>query len=543
MGHTATGQAGTSHSGTAQPGHGQARTHDVIRALGLDADPRFVARPPTAQQAGVEHIAITENPATGEVIAGVRLDTAETYERTIAESLQAFERWREVPAPARGNVVRAIGDEFRKMKQPLGELVSLEMGKIKAEGLGEVQETIDIADYAVGLSRQLPGQVFPSERPGHRLMEQWLPLGPVGVISAFNFPNAVWAWNAMLAAVCGDVTIWKPSLLTPLVAMASNAIADRVATSMGHPGVFRLIIGTDDVVGERLVADRRIPLISATGSCRMGKRVGQVVAARLGRSLLELGGNNALIVHADADLKLAIPAIVFGAVGTAGQRCTTTRRLIVHESIASTVIDKLVRAYTQIIEGGKIGDPLKEGTLIGPLINERAVEGYLAAVAAAQQQGGAVLVGGKRASTGGAAAGRGHYVEPTIVRAPASNHLPISEQETFAPILYVFTYKSIDEAIAMNNRVDQGLSSAVFTESLRVSERFLSPTGAGSDCGIANVNAGTNGAEIGGAFGGEKDTGGGRESGSDSWKAYMRRQTCTINFGGQFALAQGIRFE
>lgn len=478
---------------------------------------------------------ISENPATGKAIAGVRLDTADSYDKTIGESVKSFQQWREVPAPVRGNVVRAVGDEFRRLKDPLGALVSLEMGKIKAEGLGEVQETIDIADYAVGLSRQLPGQVFPSERAGHRLMEQWLPLGPIGVISAFNFPNAVWAWNAMLAAVCGDVTIWKPSLLTPLTAIASNAIADRVATSMGHPGVFRLVIGTDDVVGERMVADRRLPLISATGSCRMGKRVGQVVAARLGRCLLELGGNNALIVHSDADLKLAIPAIVFGAVGTAGQRCTTTRRLIVHESIAESVCDRLVSAYKQIIEGGRIGDPLREGTLVGPLINARAVEAFELAIASAKQQGGKVLVGGSRAKLGG------NYVEPAVIRADHS--LPIAEQETFAPILYVFEYSTIEEAIALNNRVEQGLSSAVFTDSIRVSERFLSPSGSGSDCGIANVNAGTSGAEIGGAFGGEKETGGGRESGSDSWKAYMRRQTCVVNFSGKFELAQGIRFE
>lgn len=505
---------------------------EVLQALGLHKDPRCVF---DVAGAPADGMIISENPATGKAIAGVRLDTADSYDKTIGESVKSFQQWREVPAPVRGNVVRAVGDEFRRLKDPLGALVSLEMGKIKAEGLGEVQETIDIADYAVGLSRQLPGQVFPSERAGHRLMEQWLPLGPIGVISAFNFPNAVWAWNAMLAAVCGDVTIWKPSLLTPLTAIASNAIADRVATSMGHPGVFRLVIGTDDVVGERMVADRRLPLISATGSCRMGKRVGQVVAARLGRCLLELGGNNALIVHSDADLKLAIPAIVFGAVGTAGQRCTTTRRLIVHESIAESVCDRLVSAYKQIIEGGRIGDPLREGTLVGPLINARAVEAFELAIASAKQQGGKVLVGGSRAKLGG------NYVEPAVIRADHS--LPIAEQETFAPILYVFEYSTIEEAIALNNRVEQGLSSAVFTDSIRVSERFLSPSGSGSDCGIANVNAGTSGAEIGGAFGGEKETGGGRESGSDSWKAYMRRQTCVVNFSGKFELAQGIRFE
>jgi aldehyde dehydrogenase (NAD+) len=459
----------------------------------------------------------------------------------VRESVGAFAKWREVPAPARGQVVRAIGDEFRRFKEPLGELIALEMGKIRAEGMGEVQETIDIADFAVGLSRQLPGQVFPSERPGHRMYEQWLPLGLVGVISAFNFPNAVWAWNAMLAGVCGDITIWKPSLLTPLTAMASNRIADRVATRMGHPGVFRLVIGTDEQVGERLVSDRRIPLISATGSCRMGRRVGQVVAQRMGRALLELGGNNAIIVHEDADLELAARSIVFGAVGTAGQRCTTTRRLIVHEKVAAKLTDKLVIAYKQVM--GKIGDPLKEGTLVGPLINGKAVEGFLGAIELAKQQGGAVLVGGRVARLSEPGLAGGHFVEPTIIKAPPGNKLPISGEETFAPILYVFTYTKLDEAMAMQNGVEQGLSSAIFTESLRASERFLSVTGSGSDCGIANVNIGTSGAEIGGAFGGEKETGGGRESGSDSWKQYMRRQTCTINYGGGFALAQGIRFE
>jgi aldehyde dehydrogenase (NAD+) len=361
------------------------------------------------------------------------------------------------------------------------------------------------------------------------------------VITAFNFPHAVWGWNAMLAAVCGDVTIWKPSLLAPLTALATNAIADRVATSMGHPGVFRLVIGNDDVVGERLIADRRVPLISATGSCRMGRRVGQVVADRLGRCLLELGGNNAVIVTEHADLDLALKYVVFGAVGTAGQRCTTTRRLIVHESIADRFVDRLVSAYRTI----RVGDPLAEGTLVGPLINARAVDGFLSAVAAAKQQGGRVLAGGARlvASAGGEAVAPGHFVQPTIIRAPAANDLPIAREETFAPILYVFTYRDLDQAIALQNGVDQGLSSAIFTNSMRESERFLSPSGTGSDCGIANVNLGTSGAEIGGAFGGEKDTGGGRESGSDAWKAYMRRQTSAVNFGTGFTLAQGIRFE
>jgi len=474
------------------------------------------------------------NPATGQRLATIKLMTAPDYERTIAEACETFKRWREVPAPVRGQVVRAIGEEFRKHQKDLGELISLEVGKIRAEGAGEVQETIDIADFAVGLSRQLYGMTMPSERPLHRVQEQWHPLGLVGVISAFNFPNAVWAWNAMLAAVCGDVVIWKPSLLAPLTAIATNTIAERVASGLGYPGVFRLVIGADDVVGERLIADRRIPLISATGSCRMGKRVGAVVAQRLGRSLLELGGNNACIVDPTADLDLALKAIVFAAVGTAGQRCTSTRRLIVHESIAPKFIERLVAAYRTIT----VGDPLKDGTLVGPLINARAVEGYERAVSEAKKQGCTVLAGGERANVSGLG---GHFVQPTIIRAPAGNALPIALEETFAPILYIFTYRELDEALALHNGVDQGLSSAIFSTDIRVTERFLGPSG--SDCGLAYINTGTSGAEIGGAFGGEKDTGGGRESGSDSWKAYMRRQTATIHSGRELKLAQGIRFE
>jgi aldehyde dehydrogenase (NAD+) len=508
---------------------------DVLRDLGLSDHPRLVldARGP----AGVTPdggVVVSENPATGQPLAGVRLDDAAAYDRVAERSAAAFKTWREVPAPARGQVVRAIGDEIRRLKEPLGKLVSLEVGKILQEGLGEVQETIDIAEFAVGLSRQLPGSVFPSERPQHKMYEQWLPLGPVGVITAFNFPNAVWGWNAMLAAVCGDTTIWKPSLLAPLTALATNAIAERVAAAHGHKDIFTLVIGTDDQVAERLVNDRRLPLISATGSCRMGRRVGSLVAERLGRCLLELGGNNAIIVDPTADLNLAIPSIVFGAVGTAGQRCTTTRRLILHTSIAADVTDRLVRAYKTIT----IGDPLGQGTLVGPLINQRAVEGYLHAVRAAKEQGGKVLIGGEvhRGPTSG------YFVTPTIVQAPPDNRLPIADEETFAPILYVFTYGTLDEALSMNNGVAQGLSSAIFTDSVRAMERFLAPSGSGSDCGIANVNLGTSGAEIGGAFGGEKETGGGRESGSDSWKTYMRRQTTTINAGASVRLAQGIQF-
>jgi len=482
--------------------------------------------------AGGRELAVSvRSPHDGSELAGVSLDTVITYDEAVERAAAAFKSWRSVPAPQRGLVVRAIGDSFRQHKQALGELVSLEVGKILQEGLGEVQETIDIADFAVGLSRQCYGLTMPSERPQHRMMEQWLPLGPVGIISAFNFPNAVWAWNAMLAAVCGDTVVWKPSLLAPLTALASHTIAERVACSMGFPNIFQLVIGTDDVVGERLISDVRLPLISATGSCRMGKRVGAVVAGRFGRCLLELGGNNAVIIDASANLQLTIPSVVFAAVGTAGQRCTSTRRLIVHSSIVEDVIAKLVRAYSTV----RIGDPLADNTLVGPLITPAAVAGFERAVAAAVAQGGVVLRGGKRM------AGGGNYVEPTIVRAPSTNLLPIANEETFAPILYVFTYETIEEALALNNSVAQGLSSAIFTDSVGSVERFLSPTG--SDCGIANINLGTSGAEIGGAFGGEKETGGGRESGSDSWKAYMRRQTCTINHGTKLTLAQGIKFE
>ncbi|MGE3109990.1 MAG: aldehyde dehydrogenase family protein [Phycisphaerales bacterium] len=511
--------------------------HSQLHSLGVTADPRFV--PVDALGSSHAGIALSRNPATGELLGAVRMNDAASFESELDGAVKTFAAWRDVPAPVRGQVVRAIGEEFRTHKQALGELISLEMGKIRAEGLGEVQETIDIADFAVGLSRQLPGLTIPSERAHHRMMEQWHPLGPVGVISAFNFPNAVWAWNAMLAAICGDVTIWKPSLLTPLTSLATNRIADSVASAMGYPGVFRLILGPDDVIGERFIADKRVPLISATGSCRMGRRVGQVVAARLGRCLLELGGNNAVIVHEDADQELALRGILFAAVGTCGQRCTSTRRLIIHQNIADAFLARLVTAYQSV----RLGDPMEEGTLVGPLLNERALEGFLHAVAAAKSQGGHVLVGGGRASVVNRMGKTlpGHFVEPTIIRAPKGNALPIARDETFAPILYVFTYNSLDEAIALHNAVDQGLSSAIFTEGLRSAERFLSPSG--SDCGLAYVNLATSGAEIGGAFGGEKDTGGGRESGSDSWKAYMRRQTCTVNYGGRFELAQGIRFE
>ena len=501
-----------------------------LESLPLASDPRFI--PAERCDAGDASQVVSLNPATGEPLGGVRLDGAAELEAAIERAGAAFLAWRLVPAPQRGEVVRRIGHALRKHKDALGALVSMEVGKIRSEGLGEVQETIDIADYATGLSRMLGGRTMPSERADHRLFEQWQPLGPIGVITAFNFPNAVWGWNAMIAAVCGDTVIWKPSLMAPLTAMATNAIADAVASEMGHEGVFNLVIGSDEEVAKPMVADARLPLISATGSTEMGRKVGQVVAARLGRSLLELGGNNAVVVEPDADLDLAVPALLFAAVGTAGQRCTSTRRLIAHESIVEGLLKKLVAAY----ERAPIGDPMDDATLVGPLITEQAGAAFDAAVEEAKAQGGTVLTGGTRADV----ALGGCFVRPTIIRAPRSNTLPIAQRETFAPILYVFTYNDLDEAIALHNSTAHGLSSAIMTGSVMASERFLSP--AGSDCGIANVNIGTSGAEIGGAFGGEKDTGGGREAGSDSWKAYMRRQTCTINYGAALRLAQGVRF-
>ncbi len=469
------------------------------------------------------------DPSTGDTIAAVRTGSADDYERVAATATEAFAGWRAETAPARGELIRLLGERLRAKKRALGALVSLEMGKIRAEGEGEVQEMIDICDFAVGLSRQLYGLSLHSERPGHRMYEQWHPLGPIGVITAFNFPVAVWAWNAAIAGVCGDPVIWKPSLKTPLCAIAVQRIADEVFAEAGHAGVSGLIMGEDATVGETMVADPRLPLISATGSCRMGRHVGQRVAARMGRSLLELGGNNALVVLDDADLDLAVRAIVFGAVGTTGQRCTTTRRLLVQKGVAAELTERLQKAYAQV----RIGNPLDAETLMGPLIDGDAVDGMMAALETAAKQGGEVLCGGKRVDR------PGFFVEPTIVRASAD--MPIVAEETFAPILYVIEVADVEVAIAANNGVAQGLSSAIFTNDLRCSERWLSA--AGSDCGIANVNIGTSGAEIGGAFGGEKDTGGGREAGSDSWKAYMRRQTCTVNWSGQLPLAQGIKFE
>ena len=490
-----------------------------------------------------DHI-ISYNPATGEPIAAVRKQTTEEYNAQVERSNAIFNEWRMLPAPKRGELVRRIGNAFREYEQPLGELVSMECGKILAEGIGEVVECIDIADFAVGLSRQLYGLTIASERPRHQMIEQWQPLGTIGIISAFNFPVAVWAWNSMLAAVCGDTMVWKPSDITPLTAIAMTNVAHDVMRNQdifkpenGDPcDVFGLIIGSVEEVGEPMIADRRLPLISATGSCRMGRRVGEVVGGRLGRSLLELGGNNAIIIMDDADLDMVIRGTLFGAVGTAGQRCTSTRRLLCHESVVDQVVDGLMNAYKQV----NIGNPLEDGTLMGPLINEAAVENMRSSIEQAASEGCDILCGGVEGIERFADT-PGNYVEPTIVRVPKGAPMPeVVKEETFAPILYVFTIENLDEALVMHNEVDQGLSSAIFTNSMRNAGRFLSPEG--SDCGIANVNIGTSGAEIGGAFGGEKDTGGGRESGSDSWKAYMRRQTCTSNWSADMPLAQGIEF-
>ncbi len=469
------------------------------------------------------------NPADGKPIARVRTASRADYDRVVEQAQKAFLSWRMVPAPQRGEVVRQLGNALREAKDDLGTLVTLEAGKIRSEGLGEVQEMIDICDFAVGLSRQLYGLTIASERPQHRMFEQWHPLGPVGVITAFNFPVAVWAWNAALAAVCGDTIVWKPSNETPLTAIAVQRICDKVMQANGITGVFTLCVGDAEPIGTAMTSDRRLPLISATGSCAMGRKVGTAVSQRLGRSLLELGGNNGVILAESANLDLALRGVAFAAVGTAGQRCTTLRRLIVHESIAETFLARLVKVYGSV----KIGNPWEEGVLVGPLINERAVSGMLRAVETANAQGGEIVCGGRRVER------PGYFVEPTIVR--AHSQMAIVREETFAPILYVMTYRTLDEAIAIHNSVDQGLSSAIFTDRLTEAEAFLSARG--SDCGIANVNIGTSGAEIGGAFGGEKETGGGREAGSDAWKAYMRRQTCTINGGGDLPLAQGVKFE
>jgi aldehyde dehydrogenase (NAD+) len=472
---------------------------------------------------------VSYNPATGEALATVVQATNETYEKVASAAQEAFLSWREVPAPKRGEVVRDLGNALREYKEPLGDLVTVEMGKIRVEGHGEVQEMIDICDMAVGQSRMLYGLSMHSERPAHRMYEQWHPLGIIGLVTSFNFPVAVWSWNSALAAVCGDTILWKPSSYTPLSAIAVTHIANKVMADYGLTGIFNLAIGSGRDVGELILNDRRIPLVSFTGSTSVGVHVSEAVARRFGRTILELGGNNGIIVSEKADLSMATRAILFGAVGTAGQRCTSTRRIIMQESIGDDLTQQLVNAYGQV----RIGDPLQAETLMGPLVVNTSVEEMMDAIKQAQADGGEVVYGGHMLPDLGP-----NFVEPAIIKMPAQTE--IVKTETFAPILYLLEYESIEEAIRIHNDVPQGLSSAIFTDSLREAEAFFSV--AGSDCGIANVNIGTSGAEIGGAFGGEKETGGGRESGSDAWKSYMRRQTNTINWSEDLPLAQGIKF-
>ena len=501
---------------------------DILKRLGL-AEENSGAWAGARELPGSGPVIESFNPATGKRIASVRSASEDEYEEIIGSAREAFHLWRAMPAPHRGEAVRLCAEALRRHKDALGSLVSLEMGKIKAEGDGEVQEMIDIADFAVGQSRMLYGRTMHSERPGHRMYEQWHPLGVVGIISAFNFPVAVWSWNALIAAVCGNVCVWKPSPKTPLCAIAVQKICNEALAAGGFPPIFNVFVEADVAMAEAFVDDERVDLVSFTGSTPVGRKVAARVAARLGRSLLELGGNNALIVDEKANLELAVPAIVFGAVGTAGQRCTTTRRVLVHEKLFDELAHRLMHAYSQV----KVGDPLDPKTLMGPLIDAAAVLRYEAALEKVIARGGRVLTGGHVISR------PGHFVQPTIVK--ASNEWDVVQEETFAPILYLIPFHHLDEAIALNNAVRQGLSSAIFTDDLQTAERFLAATG--SDCGIANVNIGTSGAEIGGAFGGEKDTGGGREAGSDSWKAYMRRQTNTINYSHELPLAQGIKFD
>ncbi|QSX78212.1 L-piperidine-6-carboxylate dehydrogenase [Agrilutibacter solisilvae] len=508
-------------------------THPVLSALGLTQNESGTYlgsdQWSTTQDAGVLE---PVNPTTGEVLGRVQASSQADYDLIIERAQAAFKVWRTTPAPRRGEAIRLCADALRTHKDALGSLVALEMGKSKPEGDGEVQEMIDIGEFAVGLSRQLYGLTMHSERPGHRMYEQWHPIGIVGVISAFNFPVAVWAWNAFVAAICGDITVWKPSPKTPLSAIAAMKVCNEALKKGGFPDIFFLFNDAGSELAQHFVDDRRVPLISFTGSTKIGRNVGERVARRMGRSLLELGGNNAIIVDQTADLKLAIPAIAFGAVGTAGQRCTTTRRLFVHDSIYDDVLAKLIAAYKQVEK--KIGDPTDPANLMGPLNSRDGVDAYLDAVEKAKAAGGKI-------ETGGAAIeGKGNFVLPTIVTG-LTNDSQIVQHETFAPILYVMKFKTIEEAIHLQNDVPQGLSSSIFTANLKAAEAFLAASG--SDCGIANVNIGTSGAEIGGAFGGEKETGGGRESGSDSWKAYMRRQTNTINYSDALPLAQGIKFD
>jgi aldehyde dehydrogenase (NAD+) len=505
----------------------QNQKNALFERFGIGADnPGVCLGPGQWRGAGAKIVSV--NPANEQVLARVMVANGDDLQAVIAAAASAAQAWRAFPAPRRGEAVRRFGNLLRENKDALGTLVSLENGKIKAEGDGEVQEMIDIADFAVGQSRMLYGKTMHSERAAHRMYEQWHPLGVVGVISAFNFPVAVWAWNAMLAAICGNATMWKPSPKTPLTALAVQSLANRVMAELSLPAIFTLAIA-DNAGTRALVADPRIALVSFTGSSAVGRDIATTVAARFGKSLLECAGNNAIIVADDADLDLVVPAVVFGAVGTAGQRCTTTRRLIVHESRMEQVLARLKVAYAQV----RIGDPLEPSTLMGPLIDAAAAANYVAAIAEATKSGGALICGGR------VLPGPGHWVEPAIV-AHARNEWPCVQRETFAPILYVMSFATVEEAIALNNGVPQGLSSAVFTLSMRTAEAFLAA--GGSDCGIANVNIGTSGAEIGGAFGGEKETGGGRESGSDAWQAYMRRQTNTINWSRELPLAQGIKF-
>ncbi|QIK81567.1 aldehyde dehydrogenase family protein [Lysobacter sp. HDW10] len=507
--------------------------HPVLTALGLN-DTESGTYLGNREWSSTRDAGVLEpvNPTTGEVLGKVHASSRADYDTMMARATETFKAWRKVPAPKRGEAIRLCADALRANKDALGSLVALEMGKSKPEGDGEVQEMIDIGEFAVGLSRQLYGLTMHSERPGHRMYEQWHPIGVVGVISAFNFPVAVWAWNSFVAAVCGNVTVWKPSPKTPLSAIASMKICNEALNAAGFPDIFFLFNDAGTDLAQDFVDDKRVALVSFTGSTKVGRTVGERVARRMGRSLLELGGNNAIIVDESADLKLAIPAIVFGAVGTCGQRCTTTRRLIVHESIYADVLAKLVTAYGQV--EGKIGDPTNPANLVGPLNSSDAVDAFLDSIAKAKQSGGTIEIGGT------AIEGNGFFVKPAIVTG-LGNDAEVVQHETFAPILYVMKYKDIDQAIDMQNAVPQGLSSAIFTTNLKRAEAFLAATG--SDCGIANVNIGTSGAEIGGAFGGEKETGGGRESGSDAWKAYMRRQTNTINYSDALPLAQGIKFD
>ena len=503
---------------------------DVLNKLGIkDINYGGCSGPKNWTNGQNDGLTESYNPSNGELIASVYNCSREEYKKIIIASHESFLEWRKVPAPERGQFIRIVGNALRDNKDALGSLVSLEMGKIKQEGDGEVQEMIDIADFAVGQSRMLYGKTMHSERKNHRMYEQWHPLGITGVISAFNFPVAVWSWNAFLTAICGNTTLWKPSSLTPLCAIAVQNICNEVTSTVELPNIFSLAIGRGSKIGESLISDKKIPLVSFTGSTKMGKHVSKIVSKRFGKSILELGGNNCIIVDETADMNLVVPAVVFGAVGTAGQRCTSTRRLIIHESIYKDLVGRLINAYKQV----KIGDPLEKDTLMGPLVNQSAVNDFLGAIKKVKEKGGEIIFGGEKYLD------NANYVLPTIIK--AENNWSIVQEETFSSILYVMTYKTLDEAIHMHNDVPQGLSSAMFTQSIKNSELFLSSIG--SDCGIANINIGTSGAEIGGAFGGEKETGGGRESGSDSWKQYMRRQTNTINWSDELPLAQGIEFK